>query len=172
MITFLSRLLLIRNTQNCITTHNPCPTKRWTVKTFCVRSIIPALEKENFERKKHLISQLKKQTDRTFRRNVLNALRPGLWRLQHIILSLLYSRVTQSLMSVEILFHRSVITKCVVTSLQSEVCSLQSAVCSLQMSDTGHQAGDVCCLRCQLAFQSLQAQEESARLDEKVSILK
>ena len=32
-------------------------------------------------------------------------------------------------MSVEILFHRSVITKCV-------VCSLQSAVCSLQMSDT------------------------------------
>ena len=47
------------------------------IKTFFVRSI-PALKKENFERKKHLISQLKKQNHRTFRRNVLNVLQPGL----------------------------------------------------------------------------------------------
>ena len=77
---------------------------------------------------------------------MLNALRPGLSRLRDFILSLLYSRVTQSLMFVEISFHRSVITKCVVSSLQSVVCSLQSAVCSLQSAVCSLQSA-VCSLQ-------------------------
>ena len=47
MITFLSRLLLIHRTQNCITIHIPLMSKRNAeIKTFFVRSIIPALKKK------------------------------------------------------------------------------------------------------------------------------